>query len=116
VGTRVKESQYIGVRRIGVLDDREHLHVGFAISDIPTVTWQCGTTRTSGVQVASYRGSGKGKSRVQEHQDSRSREFRNSDRRIKGGEVKSTRVSENRHIGVRSLEFNLLTSRVAISR
>jgi hypothetical protein len=25
----------IGVRRIGVLDDREHLHVGFAIRDIP---------------------------------------------------------------------------------
>jgi hypothetical protein len=35
VGTRVKGSQYLGVRRIGVLDDRERLHLGFAIREIP---------------------------------------------------------------------------------
>jgi hypothetical protein len=28
MGTRVKESQYLGVRRIGVLDDKERLHLG----------------------------------------------------------------------------------------
>jgi hypothetical protein len=57
--------------------------------------------------VASYRESGKGKSQVHRHQDSRSREFRNPDRSIEGGYVKSTRVSGNRHIGVRRLEFQL---------
>jgi hypothetical protein len=67
-----------------------------------------GTTGAGGVQVASYRGSGKGKSRVHRHQDSRSHEFRNSDRRIEGGEVKSTRVSENRHIGIQRLEFQFV--------
>jgi hypothetical protein len=67
------------------------------------VTWHCGTTRVSGVQVALYRSSGKGKTRVHQRQDSRSHEFRKPDRRIKSGEVKSTRVSENRTIGVRSL-------------
>jgi hypothetical protein len=72
MGNHVKGSLRIGVRRIGVLDDKERLYVGFAIRDIPTVTWQCGTTGASGVQVAPYRESGKGK-------------FRDPDRRIEGG-------------------------------
>jgi hypothetical protein len=40
----------------------------------------------------------------------------NPDRRIKGGEVKSTRVSKIGTSGFGDWSFNLLTSRVAISR
>jgi len=55
-----------------------------------------------------HRGSGKSKSQILWHQDSRSREFRISDRRTEGGEFKSTRVSGNRHIGVWSLEIKIV--------
>jgi len=72
VGTCVKGSLRIMVQRIGVLDDRERLYVGFAIHDIPTVTWECGTMGAGGVQVAPYRESGKGK-------------FQDPNRRIEGG-------------------------------
>jgi hypothetical protein len=40
MGTRVRESEYLGVQRIGVLDDRERLHIGFVILEILMVMWQ----------------------------------------------------------------------------
>jgi hypothetical protein len=75
-----------------------------------------GTTGAGGLHVASYQGSGKGKSRVHRRQDSRSREFRIFDRRIEG-EKSNPHVS--RKIGTSVFggwSFDLLTSRVAILR
>jgi hypothetical protein len=69
--------------------------------------------------VEPYWGSRKGKSRVHQRQDSRSHKFRSSDRRVKGGGVESTCVSENRHIGIQILEFqfvDIASSDTSISR
>jgi hypothetical protein len=108
MGTHVKESHRIGVQRIGVLNGREHSQGGFAIHDILTGTWHCGTTKVSGLQEALYRSSGKGKTEFINVRTRDPREFRKPDRRIKGGEVKSTRVSENRHHRDSEFEFRFV--------
>jgi hypothetical protein len=43
-GTGGARSREIGVRRSGFSIAKENLHRGFAIREIPKVTWQCGTT------------------------------------------------------------------------
>jgi hypothetical protein len=53
-----RQIPHIGVRRFGVFDTKGTLHFGFAIREIPKRTWQGGSPRHSGRQVACTRGFG----------------------------------------------------------
>jgi hypothetical protein len=51
-----RQIPHIGVRRFGVFDTKGTLHFGLAIREIPKRTWQGGSPKLSGRQVARTRG------------------------------------------------------------
>jgi hypothetical protein len=106
--TRVRRSRGVEVQRIGVSEDGKHLPLGIAKRDIPT-EGSCGP-QSGLVEDRWYRIRNQKKGSPKSF-DIRIRDPANPEiptEATEGGRVKSTRVSEHRHIGIRRSEFQFV--------